>query len=180
MTIGTKSLLFGAHQFILHPIFVFIGWWKLYGFPYDPRLWIVFIIHDWGYWGCPNMDGKEGKEHPYWAGDFMTRWFGPKWGRLCWFHSRSTAKRHYQDPSKLCAADKMVTSLTPAWLYLPLVRATGELEEYMGQWNGSFVTDSENLTPEQWFELLGKRTRAWAEKNASERTEELPCVPKRQ
>lgn len=63
MKIGTKSILFGVHQFILHPIFVSIAWWKLYGFPFDLRLWVAFFVHDLGYWGKPNMDGKEGEKH---------------------------------------------------------------------------------------------------------------------
>ena len=33
MTIGTKSVLFGAHQCLIHPWFVAYGWWTLYGFP---------------------------------------------------------------------------------------------------------------------------------------------------
>jgi hypothetical protein len=32
MKIGTKSILFGVHQFALHPWFVAWGWFKLYGF----------------------------------------------------------------------------------------------------------------------------------------------------
>jgi len=63
MKIGTKSVLYGAHCFFIHPIFVFIAWWKLYGFPFDLRLWIAFIVHDIGYLGKPNMDGKEGETH---------------------------------------------------------------------------------------------------------------------
>jgi len=168
MTIGTKSLLFGAHQFILHPLFVAWGWWLLYGFPWDPRLWVAFIIHDWGYWGSPNMDGEEGKMHPRWAARKMRRWFGMEWGNLCIFHSRSTAKVWGRVPSRLCAADKMVTSLTPAWLYLPMVRATGELDEYMGEVGDSFVVNGDELTPEQWYSFVGERTRAWAETFAKE------------
>ena len=163
MKIGTKSILFGAHQFILHPIFVFIGWWKLYGFPWDPRLWIAFIIHDWGYWGCPNMDGEGGKMHPVWASELMAKWFGDEWGFFCLLHSRTIAKKVGLPCSRLCYADKMVTSLEPAWLYLPRVRWTGELDEYMGVWKESFVSNSEGLTPEEWFRRLGKRTREWAE-----------------
>jgi hypothetical protein len=30
MKLGTKSVLFGAHCFLLHPWFVAAGWWKLY------------------------------------------------------------------------------------------------------------------------------------------------------
>lgn len=63
MKVGTKSVLFGAHCFLLHPIFVALGWIKLYGFPLDPRIWIAFFVHDLGYWGKPNMDGTEGETH---------------------------------------------------------------------------------------------------------------------
>ena len=64
MTVGTKSVLFGAHQFLIHPWFVAWGWWTLYGFPLDPRLWVAFFVHDLGYIGKPNMDGPEGETHP--------------------------------------------------------------------------------------------------------------------
>lgn len=30
--IGTLSVLLGAHQFLIHPWFVALGWWKLHGF----------------------------------------------------------------------------------------------------------------------------------------------------
>lgn len=63
MKIGTKSVLFGAHCFLIHPWFVVAAWWKLYGFPWDPRLWIAFFVHDLGYIGKPNMDGPEGETH---------------------------------------------------------------------------------------------------------------------
>lgn len=63
MKIGTKSILFGAHQFLLHPVFVAWAWIQLYGFPWDPRIWIAFFVHDLGYLGKPNMDGAEGETH---------------------------------------------------------------------------------------------------------------------
>ena len=53
MKIGTRSVLFGAHAFWLHPWFVAAAWWKLYGFPWDPRLWVAFFLHDLGYFGKP-------------------------------------------------------------------------------------------------------------------------------
>jgi len=64
MKIGTKSVVFGAHCFFIHPWFVFIAWWKLYGFPWDISLWFCFFLHDLGYWGKPNIDGIEGELHP--------------------------------------------------------------------------------------------------------------------
>lgn len=73
MKIGTKSILFGAHQFIIHPMFTAIAWWRLYGFPFDPRLWIAFFLHDLGYFGKPNMDGLRGEMHPTWAAPIWQR-----------------------------------------------------------------------------------------------------------
>ena len=63
MKIGTKSVLFGAHCFLIHPFFVMVAWIKLYGFPLHPAIWISFFFHDLGYLGKPNMDGEEGETH---------------------------------------------------------------------------------------------------------------------
>lgn len=131
MQIGTRSLLVGAHQFLLHPLMVALAWCKLYGFPFDPRLWIAFIVHDWGYWGKPNMDGDEGERHPEFGGRIMNRLFGAKWGNFTLLHSASYAKLYGAKVSQLWAADKFATILVPRVLYLPLVRFTGEIHEYM-------------------------------------------------
>lgn len=132
MRIGTKSVLFGAHCFFLHPWFVARAWWKLYGFPWDPRLWIAFIVHDLGYVGKPNMDGEEGERHVEFGAQLMSWLFGVAWGDLCGYHSRFYARQCGAIPSRLCYADKLAIALTPHWLYLPMARATGELREYMG------------------------------------------------
>ncbi len=63
MRVGTKSVLFGAHCFFIHPFFVARGWWALYGCPWDPRLWVAFFVHDLGYVGSHDMDGPEGESH---------------------------------------------------------------------------------------------------------------------
>src|SRR6202521_1820051 len=63
MTIGTRSVLYGAHCAVLHPWFLAVAWSKLYGFPWDPRLWASFCLHDIGYISKPNMDGYEGETH---------------------------------------------------------------------------------------------------------------------
>jgi len=73
--VGTRSILFGYHQFLIHPLVLAVAWWRLYGFPTDIRLWVAFFIHDLGYWGKPNMDGDEGELHPYWAANKMHKWF---------------------------------------------------------------------------------------------------------
>ena len=55
MRVGTKSVMFGVHSIFVHPFFVAWAWARLYGFPWDPRLWLAFLVHDVGYVGKPNM-----------------------------------------------------------------------------------------------------------------------------
>lgn len=160
LPIGTRSLLYGAHCFFLHPLFVFAAWWKLYGFPRDPRLWIAFLIHDWGYWASPEMDGPVGQRHPEWAGRVMTRLFGPRWGAFTLLHSRYYARLMGQTPSRLCTADKLATALVPAWLYVPMVWVTGELPEYMDLARRADFYHGSN--PFEWFRLLAADWRAIA------------------
>lgn len=136
MKIGTKSILFGAHAFYLHWLFVAVAWWKLYGFPWDPRLWVAFFVHDLGYFGKPNMDGAEGERHVEWGARIMWKlfdWPGRKqfWHDFCLYHSRFYAKRDGKSFSRLCVADKLSIVLTPAWIYIPMTRLSGEIHEYM-------------------------------------------------
>ena len=49
MRVGTKSVLFGVHAIWIHPFFVVWAWWRLFGFPWDFRLWVAFFVHDSGY-----------------------------------------------------------------------------------------------------------------------------------
>jgi hypothetical protein len=76
MKVGTKSVIFGAHCVLIHPFFVAAAWWKLYGFPFDPRLWLSFIVHDLGYLHKPNMDSFEGERHVLLGGRIMGLLFG--------------------------------------------------------------------------------------------------------
>lgn len=131
MTTGTKSLLFGAHQFLIHPWFVAWGWWVLFGFPLDPRYWVAFAVHDLGYFGKAHMDDAEGETHPIPGARIMGFLFGREWHDFCLLHSRFYAKKLGRPVSRLCLADKLAICLTPRWLYLPMVRWTGEIHEYM-------------------------------------------------
>lgn len=173
MTIGTKSVLFGAHQFALHPWFVAAAWWRLYGFPWDPRLWVAFFVHDIGYIGKPNMDGPEGEWHPivgasimsvlfdWWMFDktavFVRGYRFGTWGRFALLHSRYFAKSLGMQPSRLCIADKLAISLTPAWLYLPMVRATGEIHEYMAHAKHRIIGNENVNAAERALLLAGER-----------------------
>jgi hypothetical protein len=114
MKIGTKSVLFGAHQFLIHPIVLAIAWWQLYRFKrvkigevrvyrelifgmsggnvdlpvyaslLNWRLWLAFFVHDIGYWGMPNMDGPEGEEHPF-VGAWILRRVAGREVKLVWY-----------------------------------------------------------------------------------------------
>jgi len=153
MNVGTKSILFGVHAFWLHPILVAIAWWRLYGFPWQPWLWVLFFVHDLGYLGTPNMDGEEGETHPWLGANILWElelwwdylklipWrhgamFKPyarsdSWGYVALYHSRFLAKKAGRRPSRLCMADKLVICTEPWWLYLPRALASGEIDEYM-------------------------------------------------
>jgi hypothetical protein len=109
MKIGTKSVLFGAHCFLLHPFFVLAAWIKLFGFPFDPRLWIAFFVHDLGYWGKPNMDGPEGETHVELGAKIMAWLFDRKciqitistyWKSYEHGQSRSNGKERYRTIQK--------------------------------------------------------------------------------
>jgi hypothetical protein len=185
LKIGTKSVLFGAHCFFIHPFFVLWAWTKLYGFPLDPRIICAIFLHDIGYIGLPNMDGIEGERHPEVAAKLMTRLFdrarwypkavvlkdgsfiGP-WGQFVLFHSRHYTRLTGGQVSRLCYADKLTIALTPTWLYIPLVRASGELAEYMEL---AKEGDSSHWTPitsndvYAWHSKLRKHMQEWVEQH---------------
>ncbi len=142
--VGTRSVLFGAHCFLTHPWFVAAAWTRLFGFPFDPRYWAAFFVHDLGYWGLTNIDGPEGEKHPEF-GAWIMSWFDDeyancskcyeypsdapgewpscprckaqrtRWRDFSLYHSRYYAKAHGAQPSKLCFADKLSFTLTPRW-----------------------------------------------------------------
>lgn len=173
MRVGTKSLLWGGHAFWLHPFILAEAWFRLFGFPWDPRLWACFFLHDAGYIGSPNMDGPEGQDHVLLGARIMRACFGGYWESFCLRHSRYWCRRRGQPPSRLCVADKLAFVITPAWLYLPMTRATGELDEYIERVSERRA-DGEAFTPgesrllasadeRQWLCGLKSHTRSWVE-----------------
>lgn len=136
MSIGTRSLLYGSHQFILHPLMVLVAWRELYGaLPRDWRVWVAIVAHDWGYWGLRDMDGAEGDTHPDRSARLIEGWFPdrPDLAELVRYHSRFAAKRDGRNVSRLCAPDKLACALWWPWLYVLLCSWTGELDEYIAR-----------------------------------------------
>lgn len=199
MKIGTESLLYGAHLFWWHPFFVARAWYKLYGWnwveycfakPYAPndpwrmrtslkdwRLWLAFIVHDWGYWGSKDMDGEDGIFHPM-LGDAIM--YGVTGGNIAWscfmlYHSRGMAQRHGRRVSPLAAADKLSLALEPWWFYLYRVRMTGEIREYQsterhGPGFVGYDLPKQGRSWEQdkqWWMEVRRHLRTWAQKSAT-------------
>jgi hypothetical protein len=145
MKTGTKSVLIGAHQIIIHTITVFLAWCELYGFP-NWKEFICILLHDIGYVGLSNIDGWEGVRHPDYSAAFIAGLFGEQiqktesgsepyiftgtYSQLVLYHSRNAAARFNATPSKLCWADKLSVKYDPWWLYLPRVIISGEIEEF--------------------------------------------------
>ena len=167
MKIGTKSLLFGYHCFFIHPFFVAYSWYKLYGFPYDPRLWFCFFLHDIGYLGKTYMDDKIAETHPEVGARIIKFLFGNKWHLFCLLHSRFYAKKLRLNYSKLCVADKAVIYIIPQWLVLFLYKLTGEYKEYMklafdGKYKQMNVADLDII---KWDNNVRTYTKAWVKEH---------------
>jgi hypothetical protein len=169
MKIGTKSLLFGCHQFMIHPYYVYKGWLKLYSRP-NWKEFICIIVHDWGYWGCADMDGKEGSSHSIYGAYLATKYlhwvrtakqyieankgYDLKYHNLCILHSASFADKQGEIPSKLCWADKYATLLIPDRLWLFLAKLSSELSEYMDHEQNNKL---KNIScPYEWKRELSK------------------------
>lgn len=146
--VGTKSLLFGVHQFLWHPWTVARAWRHIYGRWPNIDEAICIFVHDWGYWGCANMDGEQGKRHPEagaaWAFIlvFFRHWlcfrsnevageYADLAESLTLFHSSHYANRHREPPSPLYLPDKVSILFEPRWWYLLRARLSGEVYEYV-------------------------------------------------
>jgi hypothetical protein len=145
----------------------------LFGAPWDVRLWVAFAAHDLGYLGKNDVEGRDGATHVELGASIRGFFFGDSWADFVACHSRYWAKRINRQVSALCIADKLAFVLTPAWLYLPMTRATGELAEYMlpakeRQAESEYFTAEESTqlssTDERvWLAGLKSYTRRWVE-----------------
>lgn len=157
MKVGTRSVLFGVHQFVIHPLLVLYAWLIIYrSFPKLAEL-LAILSHDLGYLGMPNMDGKEGSSHPelaakFWRGRFGE--FGNKVAVIILGHSRFHAAANGLPLSRLFKPDKLATALYPIWLYLILANLSGEIKEYMKHYNKGLYTGviaTHEQTQTQWL-----------------------------
>lgn len=165
MTTGTKSILFGVHQSLWHPIAVWLAWiWLYRSFP-DWKETFCIIIHDWGYAGKKHMDDEEGERHPELGADIAHALFDHhNWTYydFCLCHSRHYARKLELEPSKLCYADKLSILFEFWWTYLPRAWASGELSEYRKKAaDTGFIPLS--ASHREWFAWIKDRLRAFAQ-----------------
>jgi len=171
MGVGTKSLLFGVHQFAWHPFTVLLAWQKLYGWPNWKEL-VCIVIHDWGYWGSPNMDGPEGEKHPVRSALIIENWLGHEYGELIRRHSRHYCRMFELEPSKLCWADKLSILYERWWTYIPRAMLSGELKEYRLLASNGLGIDI--YKPHRyWFKVIQEKFRKLA---AEQRGDAIPYV----
>lgn len=149
MKVGTKSLLFGVHQFLWHPWTVIRAYRAVHG------VWPMFddvlciLSHDLGYWGSPNMDGEEGRRHPecgariafclvyLWykafkrCPDLVAKQYAEEAHDRTLYHSSHYARLNGAKPSSLYLPDKASILFEPRWFYLLRARLSGEVWEYV-------------------------------------------------
>ena len=141
MKIGTKSILWGIHNPIIHTFFVTVAWIIIYRTLPNLAEFVAIIIHDLGLWGQPNIDGPEGERHPEVVFDKVKDYackyhqrrhsdFLIKVANLVIGHSGWYAAKHGLPLSKLYYADKLANALYPTTLYLLLGILSGEIKEY--------------------------------------------------
>ncbi len=162
MKIGTKSLLFGLHQFAVHPFFVGLAWVKLYHKLPNWKEAVCIVIHDWGYWQAADIDGEEGENHPFrpasWVHDYLDKGYDWRYYELCFFHSRTMAKKWGEKVSPLCAADKLGSALTPVWLMVLMGKLSSELKEL--HLDPKYPSYRRNMTDYQMMKDFSQHYRA--------------------
>lgn len=157
MNIGTKSVLFGVHQFIWHPLTVAGAFLTVH--KRLPKWWeaVGIFCHDLGYWGCTDMDGESGETHPRAGARIAAKICGVFSEQaafdvyfFCLYHSSNFARLHCAKPSSLYLPDKVSILLEPKWFYLLRARLSGELDEYVSR---ESLKRKRTFTDEEWFEM---------------------------
>lgn len=175
MTVGTKSLLFGVHAIWFHPFVVARAWKLVHKRRPTINEWICIITHDWGYFGCENCDGEQGKRHPE-RGAAIAQKLVYYWRRICgdsWvvayyvsieakyltlYHSSSYAREHGAKPSALFLPDKCSILFEPSAWYLFRAKLSKEVYEYIEN-SPLGCLPPELRTPGAWFNWYSRKVK---------------------
>jgi hypothetical protein len=116
MTQGTKSVLFGCHQFLIHPLLVLIAWVKYYRSV--PALWqiVCIFLHDVGHIGKQYLDDPIAKAGHWRLGAKIA---GKLFGRKGFEFVAGHVTRSICPRSMLYYPDKLSWLISPnVWLNL--------------------------------------------------------------
>lgn len=156
MNVGTKSIMFGVHQFVWHPVTVFAAFCRVHR--RLPSWWetVGIVCHDLGYWGCEDMDGPSGADHPRAGAAIAAKICGLFSAErsfdvyfFCLYHSSNFARARGAWPSALYLPDKVSILFDPAWFYLLRARLSGEIEEYVLR---ESLKQNKGFTDEEWLD----------------------------
>jgi hypothetical protein len=114
---------------MLHPLIMFLAYWKLFRRLPDLAVVVGIIVHDWGYWGKKGIDSQGGEDHPYLGARIMRALFGERGWKLAIGHSDNTTGREGVPRSVLYTVDKYYYCLIPVWLHRLLGTLSGEYRE---------------------------------------------------
>lgn len=153
MTVGTKSLLIGAH-WPPHMLMVVLAWKWLYGTWPSLKEMAAIAIHDIGYVGCKDMDGEQGNDHPELGAKIADHFLGVKYGDLIRGHSKGYARSKGYELSKLYGPDKLSHAFEPLWLYPIRTRLTSELRQYRYTNHGVVRQDDPTVSDKEWFRAI--------------------------
>lgn len=153
MKLGTKSLLFGVHQFILHPLLVWFSWILLYKNAPNWKELICIFIHDWGYWNIFFLKDAEGDRHPEVAAKIANKLFGQKYYFFILGHSTFYNTRYDVKISKLMAPDKYWHCIVPFWFFKMLSIPSGEFKYYRTRKGARQVADLDVSDKIWWLNL---------------------------
>ena len=153
MNLGTKTLLFGVHQIAIHPFLVTVAWIKLYKSLPTWREMLCIIIHDWGYWGKPNLKDADGDRHPELGARIAGKMLGSEWSDFILGHSSFYIIRNQIEPSKLMAPDKYWHCIISLWAYKAMAVPTGEFKHYRELKHARQVADQKDSDAVWWANL---------------------------
>lgn len=116
MTEGTKTVLFGSHNVLMHSLFIIIAWVLLY--KKVPKFWqlVCIFIHDIGYFGMNHLTADTNENHTELGAKIGYRLFGFKAWLFIVGHSRKDAEKYGVPLSELEAPDDYVWVIMPLWL----------------------------------------------------------------
>lgn len=154
MTEGTKSYLFGCHQFFFHPLWVLLAWRKHFG--RWPAWWqvICIFLHDIGICGRNYLSGsKDGhwRLGAKWSAKIVW-WLTPQrekeglaessWRRAFLLCAGHTTESRYFPKSDLFWADKKSWLVAPLWWL------------WWNFWIEGFGTKYGVTAPQEWRQMV--------------------------